>query len=69
MPSWHRADRWGIAVLRPSALPSGRPSSRLLARHPAWRRAQPVGAPSAPIESADQNVDGVEALRGPQHPC
>jgi hypothetical protein len=28
-----------------------------------------VGASSAPVESADRNVDGVEALRGPQHPC
>jgi hypothetical protein len=69
MPSWHRADRWEIAVLRPSAPLSGRPLSRQWARRPAWRRAQPVGAPSAPVESADRNVNGVEALRGPQHPC
>jgi hypothetical protein len=30
---------------------------------------QRVGAPSAPVASAGRNVDGVEALRGPQHLC
>jgi hypothetical protein len=69
MPSWHRADQWGIAVLRPSDLPSGRPSSRRWARRPTWRRAQPVGAPSAPVESAGRSVGGAESPRDPQHPC
>jgi hypothetical protein len=33
------------------------------------RRVQPVGIPSAPVESTVWSVDGVEALRGLQHPC
>jgi hypothetical protein len=33
------------------------------------RRAQPAGVPFAPVESAIRSVVGVEALRGPQHPC
>jgi hypothetical protein len=71
MPFWHHADRWGIAVLRPSAPPppSGRPSSHRWARRPAWRRTQPVGAPSMPVKSTGRNVDDVEVLRAPQHPC
>jgi hypothetical protein len=33
------------------------------------RHAQPAGVPSAPVESVDRSVGGVEAPRGPQHPC
>jgi hypothetical protein len=56
-------------VLKLSAPPSERLSSRRWARRPTGRRAQPVGAPSTLVESAERNVDNVEALRGPQHPC
>jgi hypothetical protein len=56
-------------VLKLSAPPSERLSPRRWARHPAWQRAQPVGAPSAPVESADRNIGGVESPRDPQHPC
>jgi hypothetical protein len=49
--------------------PLERLSSRRWVRRAARRRARPVGAPFVPVESADRSVDGVEALRGPQHPC
>jgi hypothetical protein len=69
MLSWHRAGRGGTAAQRPSAPPSGWLSSRRWMRRIAMWRAQPAGVSFAPVESAIRSVVGVEALRGPQHPC
>jgi hypothetical protein len=69
MPSWRPADRWGIAVLKPSAPPSEWLSSRWWVRRVARRHAQRIGAPSAPVTSAGQSVGDAEVPRGPQHPC
>jgi hypothetical protein len=68
MPLWRRAGRGETAVLKPRAPPSERLPSRRRSRRAARRRAQPVGAPFTPVESADRSVDGVEVLEGPRHP-
>jgi hypothetical protein len=59
----------GKRGLKPSAPPSEWLPSRRWSRRAARRRAQPVGAPFALVESTDLSVDGFEALRRPQHTC
>jgi hypothetical protein len=68
MPLWHRADRWGTTVPKPSVPRSEQLPSRQWSRCAARRRAQRVGAPFAPAESAGRSVDGVQVLEGPQRP-
>jgi hypothetical protein len=68
MPSWRRADRWGTAVPKPRVTPLERLPSRRWSRRAVRRRAHRVGALSVLVASADRSVDGVEALKGPQHP-
>jgi hypothetical protein len=48
--------------------PLERLPSRQRSRHVARRHARPVVVPSAPVESVDWSIMGVEVLKGPQRP-
>jgi hypothetical protein len=68
-PSWRHVGRRGSTILRPSAPPPAQLSSRRRACRVVRRRAQNVGAPTAPVASAGRSDGGTVAPKDPQYPC